>query len=74
VPTLARWPGKIAPGSESDQVWAFWDLMPTAAEIAGVVAPFLDVIETSTVLRPVDVDGAEHHAIDNRVVAVRDAS
>ncbi|NQV06203.1 class I SAM-dependent methyltransferase [bacterium] len=50
------------------------DVLYGPAEIAGVVAPFLDVIETSTVLRPVDVDGAEHHAIDNRVVAVRDAS
>src|SRR5207302_3591293 len=39
VPTLARWPGKIKAGQVSDQVWAFWDLLPTAAELAGVGPP-----------------------------------
>jgi len=39
VPALARWPGKIAPGSVSDQPWAFWDFMPTAAELAGAATP-----------------------------------
>ncbi len=39
VPTLARWPGKIKPGSVSDQVWAFWDFLPTAAELAGAKPP-----------------------------------
>lgn len=39
VPALARWPGKIAPGRVSDQVWAFWDFLPTAAELAGVESP-----------------------------------
>jgi arylsulfatase A-like enzyme len=38
-PTMARWPGKIAPGQQSDQVWAFWDFLPTATELAGVDAP-----------------------------------
>ena len=38
-PMLARWPGKIKPGSTSDQVWAFWDFLPTAAEIAGTRPP-----------------------------------
>jgi arylsulfatase A-like enzyme len=36
VPFLARWPGKIEPGSMSSHVSAFWDFLPTAAEIAGV--------------------------------------
>lgn len=36
VPTVARWPGRIAPGTTSDLLWAFWDFLPTAAEIAGV--------------------------------------
>ncbi|MHC4526945.1 MAG: arylsulfatase, partial [Planctomycetota bacterium] len=39
VPMIARWPGKIAPGEVSDQVWAFWDFLPTAAELAGLPAP-----------------------------------
>jgi arylsulfatase A-like enzyme len=38
-PMLARWPGKIKPGTTSDQVWAFWDFLPTAAELAGARAP-----------------------------------
>jgi arylsulfatase A-like enzyme len=38
-PMLARWPGKIKPGTISDQVWAFWDFLPTAAELAGAKAP-----------------------------------
>jgi arylsulfatase A-like enzyme len=39
VPTLARWPGKIRAGQVSDQVWSFWDFLPTAAELAGAPAP-----------------------------------
>jgi arylsulfatase A-like enzyme len=30
---LVKWPGKIIPGSKSDHVSAFWDLMPTLSEI-----------------------------------------
>ena len=39
VPTIARWPGKIRPGKISSQIWAFWDLLPTAAELAGAKSP-----------------------------------
>jgi arylsulfatase A-like enzyme len=35
-PLIARWPGKIKPGTATDHVCAFWDVMPTLAEIAGV--------------------------------------
>ncbi|HOV75418.1 MAG TPA: arylsulfatase [Candidatus Hydrogenedentes bacterium] len=38
VPMIARWPG-VVPRGRSDQVWAFWDFLPTAAELAGVPAP-----------------------------------
>ncbi len=38
VPMLVRWPGKIEPGV-SDFPWAFWDVLPTAAEFAGARAP-----------------------------------
>lgn len=38
VPMIVRWPGKIQPGV-SDFVWAFWDFLPTAAELAGVEPP-----------------------------------
>lgn len=32
---IANWPGKIKAGSISDHISAFWDLMPTFAELAG---------------------------------------
>ncbi len=38
-PMIARWPGRIQPGSESDLPWAFWDFMPTAGELAGFDSP-----------------------------------
>lgn len=39
APMIARWPKRIKPGTTSNQVWAHWDFMPTAAEIAGAKAP-----------------------------------
>jgi arylsulfatase A-like enzyme len=38
-PMIVRWPGKIKAGRTSDQVWASWDFLPTAAAIAGVQPP-----------------------------------
>ncbi len=38
VPFIAYWPGKVKPGV-SDQPLAFWDLLPTLAEIVGQPAP-----------------------------------
>jgi len=39
VPAIARWKTHIGPGQVSDFIWAFWDFMPTAAELAGVETP-----------------------------------
>jgi arylsulfatase A-like enzyme len=39
VPTIARWPGRVKAGAVSDQVWAFWDFLPTACELAGGETP-----------------------------------
>jgi arylsulfatase A-like enzyme len=39
VPMLVRWPDVISPGSISDHAWAFWDVLPTLADLAGVEAP-----------------------------------
>ena len=36
---LARWPGKIPAGRVSDEPWAFWDFLPTAADLAGATIP-----------------------------------
>ncbi len=35
VPTIARWPGKIKPGSQSDFIGCFQDVLPTFADLAG---------------------------------------
>jgi arylsulfatase A-like enzyme len=39
VPYLVRWPGKIKPGSNSDQLICLTDLMATCADILGVKLP-----------------------------------
>jgi len=39
VATLARWSGKIKPGSKSSHVAAGWDLLPTVCELAGIKSP-----------------------------------
>ena len=39
VPTIARWPEKIKPGSQTDHISAFWDFLPTCCDIAGIETP-----------------------------------
>lgn len=39
VPFIARWPGLIEPNKESEHVLAFWDVLPTVAEMAGLEPP-----------------------------------
>ena len=46
VPTIARWPAKLAAGQTSSHVGYFPDLMPTVAELAG-----------ATEKMPTDIDG-----------------
>jgi arylsulfatase A-like enzyme len=35
TPMIVKWPEKVKPGSVSEHVSAFWDVMPTLAEITG---------------------------------------
>ena len=39
IPFVARWPGKIAPGSDSQHLGYFPDILPTVAELTGAKAP-----------------------------------
>jgi arylsulfatase A-like enzyme len=39
VPMIVRWPGRARPGTTSDAAWAFWDFLPTAADVAGARCP-----------------------------------
>lgn len=38
-PMIARWPGHIAAGSSTDLISAFWDVMPTVADLVGAEKP-----------------------------------
>ncbi len=35
VPLIVSWPGRVQPNSVSDHMSAFWDIMPSLAELAG---------------------------------------
>ncbi|MBN2632076.1 MAG: arylsulfatase [Bacteroidales bacterium] len=39
TPMLAMWPGNISAGSRTDHISAFWDVMPTLADITGIEPP-----------------------------------
>jgi arylsulfatase A-like enzyme len=39
VPCIARWPGRVPPGSLTDEVLTTMDILPTIAALAGATAP-----------------------------------
>lgn len=39
VPFVAKWPKVITPGQNSEFIGAFWDILPTFSEIAGITNP-----------------------------------
>lgn len=39
VPLITRWKGQIRPGATTDHVSAFWDVLPTLAEVVGAESP-----------------------------------
>ena len=39
VPMIARWPSKVKARSTNNHISAFWDILPTFAELAGAKAP-----------------------------------
>jgi arylsulfatase A len=45
VPLIARWPGRIEAGSESDLLWYFADVMPTLADLTGTTKFMPDHID-----------------------------
>lgn len=44
APLIVSWPGKVKAGSQSDLISAFWDMMPTFCDIAGIKPPHTDGI------------------------------
>lgn len=43
-PFIAWWPGHIKAGAVNNQVIAFWDMMPTFAQLTGIISPHTDGI------------------------------
>lgn len=39
VPLIVKWPNKVAAGSKTEQVSAFWDVFPTFLDVIGQKAP-----------------------------------
>jgi arylsulfatase A-like enzyme len=39
VPFLVRWPGRVNPGTTSDHILAFWDVLPTLCDAVGIDKP-----------------------------------
>ena len=44
---IARWPGQVPAGRVTEEPWAFWDFLPTVAELTG--APLPDSVTTDGV-------------------------
>ena len=36
IPFIVRWPGRVAPGKVNDHQFAFYDLLPTFCDVAGI--------------------------------------
>jgi arylsulfatase A-like enzyme len=51
VPTIAWWPGVVAPNTKSDKVFAFWDVLPTLAELIGTNPTTTDGISFLSTLK-----------------------
>jgi arylsulfatase A-like enzyme len=50
VPFIVSWPGTIKAGRETDHISAFWDMLPTLADITGFKSPVTDGISFFPVL------------------------
>jgi arylsulfatase A-like enzyme len=50
VPLIVRWPARIKPGTVNNQPWAFWDFLPTAADMAQAKLPEKDTLDGRSML------------------------
>lgn len=60
VPLIVSWPGHVQPGTETNQVVAFWDYPSTFAEIAGTTLPDDDGISFLPTLENRPSDQRQH--------------
>lgn len=62
VPFIARRPGHVPAGKVSDEVIAFWDMLPTFAELAGAEAPAdVDGISIAAALKGEEVEASHEY-------------
>jgi len=60
VPMIAQWPGKIKPGSRTDHISAFWDVMPTLCDVTESKCP--DKIDGISFLKTLEgQEGQKRH-------------
>lgn len=78
VPMIASWPGKIVPGTVTDHVSAFHDVLPTMAEVTGQTVPkgidglsFLPTLLQTGAQKPHDYLYWEFHELGGRVAIRR---
>lgn len=60
VPMFAIWPRQIKPGTSSDMLSAFWDMMPTMCEAAGVECPPTDGVSLLPTMLGKDKQQTKH--------------
>jgi arylsulfatase A-like enzyme len=60
TPLIARWPGRIRPGTTTDLPTAFWDVLPTVCEVAGAEVP-VDIDGLSFLPTLLGKDGQKRH-------------
>lgn len=85
TPMIVRWPGQVPAGKRSDYAWGGWDVLPTAAALAGAATPTgIDGISVVPALRGEVMERSgyfywEHHqktfsqaVRDGRLKAVRE--
>ncbi len=60
MPFIARWPGHITPGSTSDALFSFCDILPTMIDAAGGTPP--DDLDGKSILPVLLGERSEHHS------------
>jgi len=64
VPAIAKWSGTISPGQVNHHVWAFEDVLPTCADLAGIETPAgLDGISLAPTLLAMGRPQAMHDSL-----------
>ena len=66
VPFIVRWPGKVKPGTASDQVVCLTDLFSTCAEILGTSLPDTAAEDSVSLLPALLGDGDRAGSRDHR--------